>query len=457
MRRLVVAGVASGVGKTTAACALMAAFRRRGQEVQPFKVGPDYIDPSYHSQAAGRASRNLDSYLLPHDALRALFARAAAHADLSMIEGVMGLFDGRLGTSEEGSTAEVAKLLDAPVLVVIDVAAMVRTAAALALGCLRFDPALRIVGFVLNRVGGEAHARWVAEAIEQATGLPVLGTVPREEALALPERHLGLVPTAEQAPSEAFFERLADLAERHFALERIWELAYAPEPRVGQAALFPSEPQPRRARIAVARDEAFNFYYEDALDLLEAWGAELVPFSPLRDTRLPSGAQGVYVGGGFPELHARALGENAGMRDALRRSAACGVVIYAECGGLMYLGRTLADFEGRRHPMVGLLPLDSVMQRRRLTLGYRTVTALRASPLLAAGETARGHEFHWSELATAVPLETAAYRIAERDGQPEGFVGESLLASYVHLHFGASVAMARRLIAACAGAAGVVG
>ncbi len=450
--RLVIAGSASGVGKTTLTCALIAAFRRRGLRVQPFKAGPDYIDPGYHAAAAGVPSRNLDSYLLDPGTLRALFARAAAQADLALVEGVMGLYDGRDGTSEAGSTAEVAKLIGAPVLVVIDAQAVARTAGAIALGCLRFDPSVPIAGFLLARVGSATHARWTAESIERATGLPVLGALPRDETLALPERHLGLVPASESPLHPDLLDRLADLAERHLALDRILAAGASAGGAAGDhpEELFPEAPPQIRARIAIARDEAFGFYYEDALDLLAAWGAEFVPFSPLRDVALPPGVGGVYIGGGFPELYAYQLSENTALRDAIRAAAARGTVIYGECGGLMYLARTLVDLEGRTHAMVGLVPADTIMRERRLTIGYRTVTALRQSPVLGAGERIRGHEFHWSELATAVHPGTAAYSVSERDGALEGHAAGSVLASYVHLHFGTAVASARRFVAACA-------
>lgn len=460
MRRLVIAGVASGVGKTTIACALMAAFGRRGRRVQPFKAGPDYIDPSHHAWAAGQTSRNLDSVLLPAAVLQALFARAAGIADIAIVEGVMGLFDGRNGCDEAGSTAEIARLVEAPVVVVIDAARMSRTAGAVALGCARFDPALQIGGFILNRVGSAAHARWATEAVEAATGLPVLGALPRDPGLALPERHLGLVPTAEGCPDADFRDRLADAAERHLALDRLWAIAEGAGPPVSGSGehsgaktrgpeLFPPEPVPPRATIAVARDRAFSFYYEDSLDLLRAWGAEIAPFSPLEDRALPSEAQGVYVGGGFPELYAAELAENRRMHASLAQAGAAGVPIYAECGGLMYLGRSLVDFDGRRHEMVGLVPVDSLMQRRRVTLGYRSATSLRPSPLLEAQARLVGHEFHYSELASPVPAATAAYRLDEQDGALEGYAAGNTLASYVHVHFGSNAAMARRFIAAC--------
>ncbi len=447
-----IAGPMSGVGKTTVACALLAAFRARGLRVQPFKAGPDYIDPSYHERAAGLPSRTLDSFLLAPEVLRALFARAASRADLSVVEGMMGLFDGRDGLSEVGSTAEVAKLVDAPVIVVIDVSAAARSAGAIALGCARFDPALEVAGFVLNRVAGETHARWAREAIESATGLPVLGAIPSAPALALPERHLGLVPTAERALPASYVDRLAHLAAACLDLDRLWAIGERPWSSTAEPPELSPERSAARVQVAIARDEAFNFYYPDSLELLEARGVELVPFSPLHDRSLPDHVGGVYLGGGFPELFAGALADNRELHASLR-AAAHDVVIFAECGGLMYLGRTLTDLDGRVHEMVGLVPARSVMTRDRLTLGYRTARALRASPLLALGDEVRGHEFHWSTLVAPPRGEEAAYEFEERPGQPEGFASDRLLVSYLHLHMGSRPQMARRLLERCAAAA----
>lgn len=454
-RRLVVAGVSSGVGKTTIVSAMLAAWRRQGRSLQPFKAGPDYIDPTYHTLAAGRPCRNLDSVLLPPATMRALFERAARGVDIALVEGVMGLFDGRNDAGEDGSTAQIAKLLGAPIVIVIDVAKTARTAGAVALGCATFDPDLPAAGFILNRVGSETHARTATESVEAATGLPVLGTIPREDALTLPERHLGLIPTDESAPDATYFDRLADLAENHLALDRLWAIAAAPAqipgPGLGRwSSPFPSEPPRVRARIAVARDRAFSFYYEDSLEILTAWGADLLPFSPLADPALPEGAQGVYLGGGFPELFAAQLAENLPMHAALRGAAAAGRPIYGECGGLMYLGESLRDFAGHRHPMVGLVPIASAMQRQRVTVGYRTATALRRTPLLEPGMRVVGHEFHYSQPETPVSEAQAAYRLAERPDEPEGFIAGQVLASYIHVHFGTDPAMARRFVAACA-------
>lgn len=448
-RRLVLAGVTSGVGKTTLTCALLAAFRRRGLRVQPFKAGPDYIDPSHHTRAAGVPSRNLDSVLLSAETMRALFARAAGVADISLVEGVMGLFDGRNGRDEQGSTAQIAKLLDAPVVVVIDVAKTSRTAGAIALGCLHFDPRLCVAGFILNRVGSETHARWASEAVADATGLPVFGAFPRMPDLTLPERHLGLVPTGEFSPDDTFFERLAIAAEEHLAVDDLWAAAEDRALTISADGLLPTDPRTRRANIAVARDAAFNFYYEDSLDLLRAWGAELLPFSPLVDSALPEGTQGVYLGGGFPELFAEQLTANTPMHEALRHAVLSGIPVYGECGGLMYLGRMLTDFNGRDHTMVGAIPFDSRMQRRRATLGYRTATALQSNLLLDRGAQVIGHEFHYSELTCDVPEGVAAYRLRERGDAPEGYSSANLLASYVHLHFGSQPDLSRRFVDSC--------
>ncbi|HZR00346.1 MAG TPA: cobyrinate a,c-diamide synthase [Chloroflexota bacterium] len=449
MARVVIAGVASGVGKTTLAAGIVAALRRRGLRVQPFKVGPDYIDPSYLGRAAGAPARNLDGWLVPPNALRTLFARAAAAADVAVIEGVMGLYDGRADTGE-GSTAELARLLGAPVVVVVDVGKMSRTAAAVVLGCQRFEPDVRLGGVLLNRVGSTRHLAWTSGPIAAATGLPTLGHMPKRAELALPERYLGLVPTAEGSVDDGFFERLADQVEATVDLDGLVALARAAPPlaRGGGGELFPRTPRAARVRIAVARDAAFNFYYEDNLDLLRAWGAELVPFSPLADAALPPGVGGVYIGGGFPELYARELAANEAARADLRRAADAGVVVYGECGGLMYLSEGIVDRDAARHPMVGLIPGWSTLERGRLTVGYRTATARRDSFLLRAGERVRAHEFHWSGLVGGPPPD-AAYQLDET-GAVEGYARGNVLASYLHVHFGSDPRLAPRFVEACA-------
>jgi cobyrinic acid a,c-diamide synthase len=444
----VIAGTQSGVGKTTVTTGVIGAFRQRGLRVQPFKVGPDYIDPSYHARAAGRPCRNLDSWMLPSGVLRELAARACEDADVAVIEGVMGLFDGRAGDDEAGSTAEVAKLLGLPVVLVVDAGKMARSAAAAVLGYQIFDPALPLVGVILNGIASDGHYAMCRAPIEAATGLPVLGFLPKRGEIRLPERHLGLIPTVEGPAATSYFERLTALIEGSVDLDYLLRRA-SPLTAGPPSGVFPAAAPIQQARLAVAMDRAFSFYYQDTLDLLAAWGAELVPFSPLADRALPDGTDGVYIGGGFPELYASELAANGSMRDSLRLAAREGRPVYGECGGLMYLGASLEDFDGREHMMVGLAPVRSRLQASRLTIGYRTARARKDSFLLRAGERVRGHEFHWSALAEPAPLGTALYDL-EETGAAEGFGRDSLIASYVHLHFGADRRLAPRLVNACA-------
>ena len=445
---LVVGGLASGVGKTTLTLGLIGALKRRGLRVQPFKVGPDYIDPSQHAQVAGVPSRNLDSWQVPEDALRELFARATQTADAAVVEGVMGLFDGRTGGGEIGSTAHVAKLLGLPVLLVVDAAKAARSVAAVVLGCRSLDPDLNVVGVVLNNVAGERHAEIGREAIESLAGVPVLGWLPRNADLRQEERYLGLVPAAERQLPSALLARTTALVEEHVDVPRLVQLATVRRPIAESSGLFPCAPQSRRARIAVAQDEAFSFYYHDSLDLLAAWGAELVPFSPLRDGALPEQIDGVYLGGGFPELFAIELAVNAPMLASIRQAAGAGLPVYAECGGLMYLQESLTDADGRRHRMAGIVPGESTLVGKRLTLGYREVRARQDTPLARAGQQLRGHEFHWS-ICDAPGPGTAAYDVLGGAARVEGYVSANVLASYVHLHFASDAGLARRFVESC--------
>ena len=451
--RLVIAAPASGCGKSTVATGLMAALSA-GHTVQGFKVGPDYIDPMYHTAATGRASRNLDTWMLPHAQVKATFARATAGADLAIIEGVMGLFDGYEARTESGSTAEAAKLLRAPVILVLDVGKMARSAGAMALGYREFDPQLDVAGVICNRVGSARHAQWVTEAVE-AVGLPVLGCVPKSEMHKIPERHLGLYTAIERsAEVETFLGHAKGLMTQHVDLDRLWDIACrAATLEVERPDGFGKPVGSGGIRLAVARDEAFCFYYEDNLDLLRAAGAEIVFFSPLRDASLPEGTAGLYLGGGYPELYAPELAQNEAMREAIRAAHEAGLPIYAECGGLMVLTQSITDLEGKRYPMFGLLPGHSRM-RKRLTMGYRLVTARRDSLLLRQGERTRGHEFHYSDWVGCPADLPYAYEIAPRQGEEvrlEGIAQGNLLASYVHLHFGAHPALAPNFVSVCAG------
>lgn len=459
--RLVVAGAASGVGKTSVSVGLIRVLRARGLRLQPFKVGPDYIDPSHLALAAGRPCPSLDTWMLGAARMQALFAHACRNADIALVEGMMGLFDGHAPESDAGSAAEVARLLDAPVVLVLDASAMARSAAAVVLGFRDLEPRMRLAGVVANRVGGPGHVALLRRAIEPATGVPLLGWLPEIPGAALPERHLGLVPAREHAAADRAADALAAAFEQSVDVDTILALARSAPPLPAMPVLDAPMREPSRrpaVRLGIALDAAFNFYYPETLDLLRAAGAEVVPFSPLADAHLPADLGGVYLGGGFPEEHAAALAANETLRAELRAAIADGMPSYAECGGLMYLCQTLRDAAGQEHPMVGAVPAVSAMRPgpRGLTLGYREATALRDSPLCRAGEVVRGHEFHHSALVEPPAAEFAAYRFAETGGL-DGFARGNLLATYLHLPFAGFPPAAERFMAACAAWSGGVG
>lgn len=434
---IVVAGTHSGVGKTSVTLGLIGALRGRGVTVQPFKVGPDFIDPLHHQRASGRPPRNLDGWMLSPEANRERFNRASADADAAVIEGVMGLFDGSEGKSDRGSTAEMAKLLGLPIVLVVDASAMARSAAAVIHGYTSFDPDLRVAGVILNNVGGEAHAQMIREAV--AGAVPILGALPRVSDLVMPERHLGL-----HLPHEArvgYVDQLATLIEQHLDIDQLLNAA-----RIARrpSAPLPHIPMPT-ARVGVARDEAFCFYYADNLELLERAGAELVEFSPLRDP-LPEDLDGLYIGGGYPELHAAALAENATTIEAIRDFAAAGRPVYAECGGLMYLAETL-ELNGESYPLCGVLPLTTKMPAP-LKLAYVEINT--TGGLFGPGRTARGHLFHRSEIKGR-PTVAHCYELVTSRGERdhEGYHLGNVLASYAHLHFASDPHLAGSFVERC--------
>jgi cobyrinic acid a,c-diamide synthase len=434
---IVVAGTHSGVGKTSVALGLIGALRRLGLTVQPFKVGPDFIDPLHHQQASGRPPRNLDGWMLRPEVNLERFARASADADVAVIEGVMGLFDGSEGKSDRGSTAEMAKLLGLPVVLVIDASAMARSAAALIHGYASFDPCLRVAGVILNNVGGNAHADMIRDAL--GGSIPIVGALPRVPDLVMPERHLGL-----HLPHEArsdYVDRLAALIEERVDLDQLLA-ATLTERR--PAAPAPSVPTPS-ARVGVARDEAFCFYYTDNLELLEQAGAELVEFSPIRDA-LPDDLDGLYFGGGYPELHAAELAGNVGTREAIRDFAAAGGPVYAECGGLMYLADSL-ELDGDRHPFCGVLPFGTRMPAP-LTLAYVEIST--SGGLFGSGHRARGHFFHRSELSGEDAAQCSYHVVTSRGNEAEeGYSVGNVLASYAHLHFASEPSLAAAFLERC--------
>jgi cobyrinic acid a,c-diamide synthase len=447
-RRLVIAGTHSGVGKTTVTLALMAALRRRGLVVQPFKVGPDFIDPGHHTAVCGRASRNLDTWMLADETVRSIYHRAAAGADISIIEGVMGLFDGRSTEDPRGSTAHLAKVLDAPVLLVVDARAMAASVAAVAKGFAELDPAVSVAAVLCNNTAGQRHYALLEAAVRKHTQVVPAGWLPRHPDWHIPERHLGLMTRQDWSARGGEFdpEQLAAAVEASVDLDLLLTLSQ----RAGEvtAAPTPVPPAVGRCRVAVAQDAAFCFYYEDNLDLFRAAGAELVPFSPLRDAALPAGVDLVYLGGGYPELHAQRLAANADMVADLRGFHRQGGRIYAECGGLMYCCRELVDGEGRAFPMLDLLPARTVMQTRLAALGYVTWRGLGPTPLGPPGTEVRGHVFHYSRLEPLGPLQpTAQLRRDGEEARPDGFAAGGLLAGYAHLYFASRPEAAANLLA----------
>ncbi len=451
MKALVVAAPASGQGKTTVTLALLAALRRRGIAVAPFKVGPDFIDPGHHALFAGRPSRNLDGWMCGEAWVRESFGRGSAGAGMALIEGVMGLFDGASGEDEAGSTAEVARWLGGDILLVVDARSQARSAAALVKGFVEFDPRLRFAGILFNRVGSARHEALLRQAVASVPGLPpVVGCLRRDESVELPERHLGLVTAGESFARPDLQARLADWIEEQADLELL--LARPPLKGGGwggEGGPLPVPPLAHgegRVRIGVARDEAFCFCYPENLELLEAAGAELAFFSPLTDRALPEGIAGLYLPGGYPELHGERLAANAGLLAEIRCRAAGGLPVYAECGGLMLLSEAIDG-----HPMAGVFPGAARMLPRRRALGYREVTFAAGTPLGLAGTRVRGHEFHYSELELphSVPR---VYRLGRRDGETledEGYLLGNVLGSYVHLHFGSNPQVAGHFVQFC--------
>lgn len=453
----VVGGVASGVGKTTVTLGLLAALRRRGLTVQAFKVGPDFIDPGFHALATGRPSWNLDGWLMGRDAVVDTFHRYAATADVAIIEGVMGCFDARDGASETGSTAEIAKWLGLPLVLVVDVGAQARTAAAVVFGVEGFDPDLNVAGVILNRTGGVRHASDVADAIRVTCGARPLGALGWDHTIALPERHLGLVTAIEGQLDASRLDGLADAVARGVDLDQLLTVTRWHPARCGPAREpVVTKHGPDRIRLGVAYDAAFQFYYLENLERLRAAGAEIVFWSPLADARLPE-VDGLYFGGGYPELHAAALAGNTDLHADIRAFSDAGRPVYAECGGLMFLAETLEDGDGHRHRMVGLLPGTVRMQPGRLHIGYREIVFAVDTPLGPSGTVARGQEFHASMLDGVSDDVDRAWRLGDGgDVVPEGYLRGRTLMTYAHVHFASNSALATHFVQACADARAVV-
>jgi len=428
----------------------MAALARRGLKVAPFKVGPDFIDPGHHTRIVGRVSKNLDGWMLSKEFNLACFAKAAAEADVAVIEGVMGLFDGYDGKTEAGSTAQMAKWLDVPVMLLVDAASMARSAAAVVMGFEHFDKQLTYAGVVFNNLGSKRHLKYLEDAIGQGIQMPCLGGVVRNPEIAIPERHLGLVTREDHPLNRRTIDELADIIEDSLNLDKL--MGALPDIDLPRPSGVESVGREKEVRIAVARDNAFCFYYQDNLDLLARHGAEIVSFSPLTDNDLPRDVGGLYFGGGYPELFAGKLAANRKLRDRIQDNSRAGMPIYAECGGFMYLCEELVDLNGESYPMAGCFPFATKMFPRLKALGYREVTLTADTPIGKKDLHIRGHEFHYSELTRQSPGIHTVYRISDRSGldrPPGGYQINETLGSYNHLHFGSQPAAAGHFVENC--------
>ncbi len=440
--RLIIAATQSGSGKTTITAGLLGVLKNRGLNVQAYKIGPDYIDTGWHALAIGKPSHNLDSWLVGKNKLTEIFTTTARGADVSIIEGVMGLYDG--GRGGISSTAEIAKQLGAPVVLVIDAKSMGTSAAAVALGFREFDKSVNLAGVILNRLGSDSHKQMIVDALD-ALGIKCFGAIMRNDEFTLPERHLGLVPTTENHAVDAL-QKICAAVEKQVDIDALIALALTPAPLPPPPCPLSLVPSP--LTIGVARDEAFSFYYDAGLKELERLGAQIVYFSPLNDRTLPK-VDGLIIGGGFPEMFAARLERNENLRLAIRDAAATGLPIFAECGGFMYLMRELVDFDGRRFKMCGALDGVATMTNKLQTVGYVTAELLRDCVIGRAGDVIHAHEFHFS---TAETLGEKIFKCTRLRTGKEYFAGaaqKNLVASYLHIHFAGCPLAAKNFVDAC--------
>lgn len=453
--RLCIAGTHSGCGKTTVSLGIMAALVGRSYTVQPFKVGPDFIDPGHHRRVTGRYSHNLDGWIMEPGYNRRIFTRYGHDADVSVVEGVMGLFDGFSGSDEAGSTAQMAKWLDLPVILVVDARAMARSAAAVAQGFSMFDPDLSLKGIIFNRVDTKGHAHMLEEALRSNTDLPLFGCLPENEGLEIPSRHLGLVTDEDLGMSKDRIRHLAYWIEENVDMVRLTEGLDMPDKTAARSTETAHDTQGHaqaKTRIGIAMDEAFCFYYQENLRLLREAGAALVCFSPLRSQHLPKDIQGLILAGGYPELHCKALSRNRELLDEIKAFGLSGRPVYAECGGLMFLMKEIRDLQGDTYPMTGIFPMAAHMETRLHALGYREITTQRQSMLGPSGTRVKGHEFHYSRIGTMEGPVECIYSIQDRAMRfknSEGFFQNRVLGSYVHLHWGSNPEVAIRFVDYC--------
>ena len=443
--RLIIAATQSGSGKTTITVGLLAALKNRGLNVQAYKVGPDYIDTGWHMLANGKASHNLDSYLVGVDKLKEIFADTSRDADLSLIEGVMGFYDG--GRGGISSTAEISKLLNAPVVLIIDAKSMGTSAAAIALGFREFDKSVNLAGIILNRIGSDSHKQMIADALNKL-GIKCFGAIKRNDEFILPERHLGLVPTSENHAVDAL-KKICAAVENQLDLDALIDLAKNSPPIKIPYPLSPI-PYPL-TKIAVARDEAFNFYYDASLNELKKFGAEIVFFSPLNDEHLPKDISGLIIGGGFPEMFAARLEQNKNIREEIFNAAENGLPIFAECGGFMYLMKRLIDFDGKIFNMCGVFDGSATMTNKLQTVGYVTAEILQDCILGKSGDKIHAHEFHFSK-AFDDSADKKIFRCKRLRTGNEYFAGavkKNVVASYLHIHFAGCSVAAKNFVTTC--------
>ncbi|MEH7109777.1 cobyrinate a,c-diamide synthase [Bacillus sp. JJ1764] len=446
-RRLVIAGTGSGVGKTTLTIGLMSALMKKGYTVQGFKCGPDYIDPSYHTAVTGRISRNLDSWMLTEEMVKEIVSKAGESTDISIIEGVMGFFDGKDPLRNQGSTAEISMITESPVVLVVNCASMARSAAAVVKGFQEFHRGTNIVAVIANQVGSVGHYHIVKSAIEQECGIPVLGYLQQNQELSIPERHLGLIPSIERGELKPFFEQLASLVLQTINVDELYKLTEAP-PLVVKKPHF-NKIEHRSVRLAIARDAAFNFYYQENLELLEAFGAELIEFSPLKGEILPKGVDGLYIGGGFPEEFAQELADHIDTKLSIQSAIENGLPTLAECGGFMYLTESLETTDGRNYEMAGVIPGKVKMQKQLAALGYREIKGADENFLLKGKLIAKGHEFHYSTFHPKEEWKHAYLTSGIRGEQQEGYMKGNLIAGYTHFHFGSCPELVENWINKC--------
>jgi cobyrinic acid a,c-diamide synthase len=444
--RFVLAGTGSGVGKTTFTIGLMKALQEKGKVVQGFKCGPDYIDPSYHTAVTGRVSRNIDSWMFSHDAVRDIVARASMDADVSIIEGVMGFYDGKSPLSDEGSAADISVVTESPVILIVNCASMARSVAAVVKGFQLLSDQPNIVGVIANQVGSVGHYEIAKAAIEQECGIPVIGYLKRETGIDIPSRHLGLIPAIERGELDSFFDKLGALMAETIDLDLLLSLTKAPVlQETGQ--LFAEQPA-KNICIAVAKDAAFNFYYEENLALLRAKGATLQFFSPLANEPVPAEADGLYIGGGFPEEFADTLAKNTVVKTSIREAIAKGLPTLAECGGFMYLTEAITNSQGERHEMLDVIPGEVAMQTKLAALGYREIFGTATNFLIGKDEQAKGHEFHYSSYSGT--HDAPAYETKGRFGnKEEGYQTGNLVAGYTHFHFVSNPKLVDNWFTAC--------